>query len=312
MKKSGKIVYDVFSILGALLGAGFISGTEIVTFFGRFGYYGIIGVVISSVIFGAIIVKCCNKDNAQNKYNFLPFCQLAISGSMFAGVTQIISQTTKINEYLVCIFVLILLIVSLIVGIKFANFFNIIVTFSTIIILPFVYKNVSIDYNLAQSSNLILLPIYAILYSTMNAVACMQVIKSTDKKHSRIVAFLCVIITIILLVIMMFLSTNRASEMPVFEAIKNAKIKAVYTIIFMLAMVSTMLSASSGTMLIFEKMNNKIICGVCSAIAICVVSFIGFGAIINYIYPLIGVVIILQIFLNKMHKNAEKTQKITI
>lgn len=311
MKKIGKIAYDVCSILGALLGAGFISGTEVVTFFGRFGYYGIIGVVISSVIFGAIIIKSCNKENVQNKYNFLPFCQLAISGSMFAGVTQIISQTTKINEYFVCVFVLVLLIISLIVGIKFANFFNIIVTVSTIMILPFVYKNANINYALFSFSNIFFMPIYAVLYATMNSVACMQVIKSIDKNNSKIVAFLCIIITIFLLIIMMLLSSNRTSEMPVLSVIKNTKIKTIYTIIFMLAMVSTMLSASGGTMRIFAKMDNKIICSICSAISICIIGFMGFGAIINYVYPLIGVAIILQIFLNKMHKNAEKTQKST-
>lgn len=312
MKKTATIVYNVFSILGALLGAGFISGAEVVTFFWRFGYSGIAGIVISSIIFGIAIVKNNNTQDVTNRYNFLPFCQLAISGSMFAGVTQIIGQVTQINKYFVCLLVLILLIISLVLGVKFANIFNVIVTISTIIILPFVCKNVNISCQLSASDNLFLIPIYAVLYATMNSVACMQVIKSIDKKHSKIVAFLCTIITIFLLIIMMFLSANQTAEMPVLSAIKNAKIKIIYTIIFMLAMVSTMLSASSGTKQIFAKIDDNLICSFCSAVAICVISFIGFGKIINYIYPAIGAVIILQIFLNKMHKIAEKTQKTTI
>ncbi len=311
MKKAYKICYDVFSILGALLGAGFISGAEVVTFFGRFGYYGIIGIVISSIIFGVVIIKSQNNNDEKNKYNFLPFCQLAIAGSMFAGVVRVISDITQINSYLVCFLVLILLIISLIIGIKFANIFNVLVTVSTIIILPFVYQNIDINYNIYPVSSLFLMPLFAILYAIMNSVACMQVIKSIDKKSSKVVAILCIIITIILLIIMLILSSNNTNEMPILSLIKSGKIKAIYTIIFMLAMVSTMFSASSGTKQIFHKIDNNIVCSLCSAMAICSISFMGFGAIINYLYPLIGIVMILQIFLNKVHKNAEKTQKNT-
>lgn len=310
MKKTCKICYDVFSILGALLGAGFISGAEVVTFFGRFGYYGIIGIVISSVIFGVVIVKS-QENNKKNRYNFLPFCQLAVAGSMFAGVVQVISGIIKINSYLVCFCVLILLIISLIIGIKFANIFNVLVTISTIIILPFVYQNVDINYNIVPVESLFLMPILAVLYAIMNSVACMKIIENIDKKYAKLVSILCTIITIILLIIMLMLSSNNANEMPILGALKREKIRAVYTIIFMFAMVSSMFSASSGTKQIFSKMNNNIACSLCSAMAICSISFLGFGKIISYLYPLIGVVMILQIFLNKVHKNVEKTQKNT-
>lgn len=311
MKKSGRICYEVFSILGALLGAGFISGAEVVTFFGRFGYFGLLGIILSSTIFGVIISKSNNKSNTKNKYNFFPYCQLAISGSMFAGVVQVLSQTIKINQYLVCALVLILLVISLIIGIKFANIFNVFVTIATILILPFVIKNTQMNYYLLPTLNLYWLPVYGVLYSIMNAVACMPIIKAINKKDAKIVAFFCTIITIILLVIMFLLSANNNADMPVLMGITNATIKAIYSIIFMFAMTSTMLSASSGTKQIFAKFGDNKFSSLCSAIAICAISFIGFGKIINYVYPLIGAVIILQYFLNKMHKNKEKTQKNT-
>lgn len=37
--------------VGAVMGAGFASGQEIQQFFARFGYWGLVGVVLSSFLF---------------------------------------------------------------------------------------------------------------------------------------------------------------------------------------------------------------------------------------------------------------------
>ena len=46
------MIITIYNYIGALIGAGFASGQEILTFFVKYGRLGGVGVVISSVIFG--------------------------------------------------------------------------------------------------------------------------------------------------------------------------------------------------------------------------------------------------------------------
>ena len=47
----------IFSIIGALIGAGFASGQEMYLFFYRFGIYGILGLLLCSFLIGIVIYK---------------------------------------------------------------------------------------------------------------------------------------------------------------------------------------------------------------------------------------------------------------
>ena len=80
----------MFSYIATLVGAGFASGQEIVSFFVKFGRYSIVGIVISSVLFAliayAVLFACAkNKIHTFNEYldtfctgyikrNILNFC----------------------------------------------------------------------------------------------------------------------------------------------------------------------------------------------------------------------------------------------
>lgn len=50
----------LFTIIGALIGAGFASGQEIYIFFYRFGLNGLFGIFLCSAILGYIIYKTLN------------------------------------------------------------------------------------------------------------------------------------------------------------------------------------------------------------------------------------------------------------
>ena len=63
----------LFTIIGALIGAGFASGQEIYLFFYRFGKNGLYGIILCSLIFGFIIYKTLSilKDNEILLINFI-------------------------------------------------------------------------------------------------------------------------------------------------------------------------------------------------------------------------------------------------
>ena len=48
---------SIFVIIGTIIGAGFASGKEIFTFFNIYGFWGLVGLLISECIIGFIIYK---------------------------------------------------------------------------------------------------------------------------------------------------------------------------------------------------------------------------------------------------------------
>ena len=64
----------IFSIIGALIGAGFASGQEMYLFFYRFGIYGILGLLLCSFLIGMVIYKTfliIHNKNISNYQYFL-------------------------------------------------------------------------------------------------------------------------------------------------------------------------------------------------------------------------------------------------
>lgn len=63
----------VCTVIGTFVGAGFASGKEIHLFFYRYGYLGIIGIVISTIFIGIILkktIKIMRKNDVKNYYSF--------------------------------------------------------------------------------------------------------------------------------------------------------------------------------------------------------------------------------------------------
>lgn len=61
----------IFSIIGALIGAGFASGQEIYIFFYKYGIYGIFGLILCSCLISYVIyktLKICYKDEKIRNY----------------------------------------------------------------------------------------------------------------------------------------------------------------------------------------------------------------------------------------------------
>ena len=65
-----------FSIIGALIGAGFASGQEIYLFFYRYGLYGVFGIALCSLLIGIIIYKVLKTTCKYNIDNYKDFLKL--------------------------------------------------------------------------------------------------------------------------------------------------------------------------------------------------------------------------------------------
>lgn len=65
-----KIIKIVFVIIGTIIGAGFASGKEIATFFYKYGDYGILGIVLASILIGYVIYKTMLKSEKIGLNNY--------------------------------------------------------------------------------------------------------------------------------------------------------------------------------------------------------------------------------------------------
>ena len=71
MKKS---VIVSFSYIAAIIGAGFASGAEIVSYFLKYGKQSILGIILSGVLFGVLsyfVLKICVREKISTFSEFL-------------------------------------------------------------------------------------------------------------------------------------------------------------------------------------------------------------------------------------------------
>lgn len=73
----------LFTIIGAMIGAGFASGQEIYVFFYRFGFFGILGIITCNILMSYIIYKTLNLMLKYKFKNYKEFVNKIFESSYF-------------------------------------------------------------------------------------------------------------------------------------------------------------------------------------------------------------------------------------
>ncbi|WP_069650971.1 hypothetical protein [Caloranaerobacter ferrireducens] len=87
--KSGKWINLSFIYIGTVIGAGFASGQEIIKFFGVFGIKGLLGIIVSGILFciiGIIILVSVYKNDLNGYQDFL----ISIFGNKLSATFEFI------------------------------------------------------------------------------------------------------------------------------------------------------------------------------------------------------------------------------
>ena len=333
-----KVMKIILVIMGALIGAGFASGKEIYIFFARFGLNGIIGIFISAIFTGFVIYCCLNiignnkicngiefaNEIKENKllYQILNAFLLILFYIMIAGFSSYFKQEFNINVYItsaiLCI-ILYFILINKIVGI---------ITVSTIIlpVLIIIILYIAIKYNIVNenekimSNNLIICVINAILYSSYNSILLIPILITLEKyveskkekiMVSSITSILIIILTMGLYGILVKSNSEISNiEIPVISILDNKIEKYLYSISIEIAIITSAIVAGYG---VLDNLNEniksnsikykKVIAVMC--LAGIPISGIGFGNLINTMYPLfggLGLIQIMLIFQNKLEK----------
>ena len=317
-------------------------GKEIYLFFNKYGNLGIIGIIISFIFLGTIIyqvIKISNKYKINNYEEFLE--KLGTKNSiikaiinifllisfyiMIAGFAAYIEQELNMPKIAGSLLIILLCYITFtknINGIIKANTFLIPILILFIII--FGIKNINLNnqtYIIESSEFNLKFIISAILYASYNSITIVPMLITIRKlvptnNQNKIIFILVVITTIILaliiynLVLKIDIDINTIELPTVYIANQSGTIyKYLYGIIILVSIFTTAISAGYGflqnnakTQKKYKKLN------IIMCLSAIIVSNIGFSKLLNLLYPIFGILGLIQIyriFAISLEKNAQ-------
>ena len=331
-----RILSCVFVIIGIIIGAGFASGKEIYTFFFMYGQKGIIGIIISASIMGYIIyktLKLIKKYNIQTYDELLKkiiikkqtknldielilniiinLFLLITFFIMCAGFSAYFQQEFQINQIISSIIIALISYIILNKNMKGIFLLNSILIPLIIIILTMLgIKSFEQVENLKNITNGNAWLIKSILYASYNSITLVSLLIPIkkyikNKKDIAKIVILCMIIisalAIIIGILLLKIDTNiEKIELPAVYAsgLFGKGYRYLYGIIILGAIITTAVSSLFAFLNNISKNEksykiiNKAICIVSIPISLC-----GFSNLVNNLYPIFGLLGIIQLIL---------------
>lgn len=323
------IIKVICTIVGTFIGAGFASGKEIYLFFYRYGVWGMLGIIVSSGFIGYIIYKAIiiSKNNKINNYDeFLDYIIksknikiiikniinifLIISFCvMISGFCSFMKQEFNINffiSYISIIFLCLAIFKRNVNGIIKIN--NILIPIIIFVILIISCKGLNFENfnqdNNQENSNFF---ISSILYSNYNLLTVLPIIititkKIKNKKATKYISLSTTIIILLLSFSIFSILTNGDNsilnlDMPVVAIAGQSgrMYKYIYCIAIGTAIFTTAVSVGYSYLQKFEKDKKVYNKQIFVLILFTFLSmFIGFSRLIEILYPLFGIIGLVQ------------------
>lgn len=327
-----KNIGAVLLILGSLIGAGFATGKEIYVFYASYGMWGLVGIILSMILFYFICLKYLEigkqlsyGDGKNNEICelILVFCVFMISATLFSASNEF--DVLKIGEIsLVGIATLIITMILTFGGIdRLSKFSIVIVPIMVVVFLIIVIGGITANSN-SNNVQIYNTSIFGLIFKSISYVGINTLLTSKliidigkDVTKPKVVSLLTTVIfgtSILIASISLIISNGNIinSDMPIYMIAKNMSrgIRDIYLLILWLSILTSVVSGiyivSHYFMRIFK---NKVVCIICISIACYLVSFIGFSGMVECCYPMIGVFGLLYFYIiNKQHKKYKYTQ----
>lgn len=315
------ILIVTYSIVAAIIGAGFASGQEMLLYFVTFNKYGILGIVITTFIFMLFIyavLSLCVKARLNEYEDFIGIFKSSLTSRIikiitlafsFAVYSAMISASGEIlfNSFglprsigtLLCtVFSVLLLSVC---GDKVFTFNAILgiilvllITFSTMYMLFYrEFHTFSSETIPAVNS--------ALIYSGYNLVSLAPVLVMLSKRlksqadtiavsiSAGVVSF--IIMSLTFWLISIYANKINLGELPMLTLAKrqNTTFAGIYTFVLSSAIMTTLISSGGGLFDALKIKSNPLKLSLLSAVAYFVAGF-GFSNLINTLYRICGIV----------------------
>jgi len=321
-----KVLSLVFMILGCFLGAGFVSGREIASYFSRFGNYSWLGIIFAGLIFfGCLFLFLQLSNKANNFTHFISIyfgkfgliitilfslCLFILISSMMAGTISI-SNALNINYIAMSIITMIICFVCVSGHGKMLSKINFLLMPIILIIL---LEVCGINFNIeGQDSSLFGAFISSSNYVLINIVSLGVFVIEIGSKYTVRQKLLSSIIVTLIIVFFMFVINNAILKnnlvyvsMPILELAKfqSKELSLITAIILWCGLFTTIISC----VYVLSNFMNRIIGNYRLTVAIVLIlsflcGFIGFEFIVGYIYSVIGVIgLVFMVFIIKQEK----------
>ena len=315
------------AIVGAIIGAGFISGKEIVSFFGGTGYYALLLLLPLAFLFFVVLFVFAKlgKEIKPQSISDLTFAMFGKAGvvvdfgfiiatfitlaSMLAGSDSIglIMFGANYNFCYIGIFTAMIVTIIVFYGLKYIyKITDFILPIMLILVLFFVFvfivkqprQSVTVEL---YSKNGFMAIVYLFLYVFMNTFSNTFIVaKSSQYMNKRQTGIACVITSVMLcafvgLILIAILHGGDdifASDMPML-AVANALggvFGVIYSIVLWLAIFTTIcIAAYTIVQWLNNYIKNKFLCSVITVGLGFVFSRFGFSTIVDIFYPLEGI-----------------------
>lgn len=326
MKKSFIFTF-IMAVVGAIIGAGFVSGKEVVSFFGSWGYFSLFLIALVGVLFFFCfyIFSKLGKNLRPKSISDLTsamfgkagvFVDFAFILSSFITLSSMIAGSDSIGQIMfgagynfcyISILTVMIVVIVVSVGLKFIYkitdaILPVMLVLILIVSLTFLFgtsrQMVSADNTSGSAFSAL---IYFVLYVFMNTFSNIFIIAKTSQYMSKkqiglacgisagILAFL---VGLILITIMHGGNEIFVSDMPML-AVANGTNKTfgmIYAIVLWLAIFTTIcVVAYTIVEWLFQYISNKFICSVITLSLGFVFSRFGFSTIVDIFYPIEGI-----------------------
>lgn len=294
-----------FFFIGAMIGAGFSSGSELMVFFGE---SGIVGVLISAVFIGLLVfffqymsVVFNNYPRVKKIVDWLMVMSSIISFiAMTAGANEVITDTFRVNN--VGVISALAVSVMCVFSMRFLKNVNAVVVPLIVVLMILIIAK----------TDLLPLPtgvsvFRSVSYAAMNVLLggyllSTECAKKKAKDKLIITLIITVVVAIMMIIVYLISQEAKFSDMPVFEVARRYEMATISGIIIYLAIFSTLIGAGK---VIFDNLSDFTGSKWVALISLIIISLIGrgvgFGFMVRTFYPITGyvsiaVIVVLTIF----------------
>lgn len=293
-------------LVGSMIGAGFITGSEIWYFFARFKFGLFFGVIVFVALIYLLIInefKKINRDKVGGVKQRLDFlCEILVAAAMFSGLKIVLKQLSNNNYDLWFLLIVFVMFIILLFGFKLFKLYNcfVIVFLIFVVFVLLLNNNIVINYKFnINAENCIGSACFAFLYVFMNIATIKPIIRNFDKgrkiKNYKIVAIVFVFILSSLILLFSFILLNNFAiakeQMPFLNLFINLSdgLGLVFMIGVVITMVSTALACMFGCKLALERVcGGGVFASSCVVLGAMILCFIPFNIFVSIFYPLIG------------------------
>lgn len=338
MKKS---VIVSFSYIAAIIGAGFASGAEMVSYFLKYGKQSILGVLLASFLFGLLsyfVLEICVREKISSFEKFLGyiipkklagitnfavliFMVLTLS-AMSAAAGEIFNLLFDIDVFFAALIFSVICAIILMMSVEKITCINgvlgVIITAGIIIACLYI-----INFRFFEAVPTSLTMIFSsVTYTSYNIAAAlvllcgMSLMLENKKQAACVGVFSGVGIFLILAclwgVVGLYYGKVELGEIPMLTIARRQPFlfSAFYSIILFLAVLTTAVSNGFGVAEYLKRSLKKFWAVIITVILMFMLSFLGFGKIVDIGYRVCGwFLIIIPVYIIKKQVISRKTEK---